>query len=105
VDAITQQKNEMKVVIVNQERCIGCGKCINACPFGAMLFNKMAKKAYKCELCGGTPACAAICPVEAILFMNQKPFYSKGTALEMEGFTILSQRQKGSIRQPPKSSR
>jgi carbon-monoxide dehydrogenase iron sulfur subunit len=99
VDAISRSKDKMKTVVIDGEQCIGCGKCVGACPFGAMLFDKQKKKAFKCELCKGEPACVSICPTEAILFIQQKPFYSKAPALEIEGFSILSQRNTGNLPQ------
>jgi electron transfer flavoprotein alpha subunit len=44
--------------------CIGCSKCVTACPFGAIAVeNKLAKTNDKCTLCG---ACVQVCPVSAI---------------------------------------
>ncbi|MFA5161312.1 MAG: electron transfer flavoprotein subunit alpha [Elusimicrobiales bacterium] len=44
--------------------CIGCGKCLSACPFGALSMDgKLAKINEKCTLCG---ACVQACPVAAI---------------------------------------
>ena len=51
-------------VIVNQEKCIGCGACVPVCPFDAIVMQE--GKAYineKCTMCG---ACIPVCPVEAI---------------------------------------
>jgi len=44
--------------------CIGCSKCVSACPFGAVsMEGKKAKIDDKCSLCG---ACVQVCPVAAI---------------------------------------
>ncbi len=51
-------------VIVNQDKCVGCGACVPACPFDAIVMQE--GKAYiteKCTMCG---ACISVCPVEAI---------------------------------------
>ncbi|MBP2665166.1 MAG: Electron transfer flavoprotein alpha/beta-subunit, partial [Firmicutes bacterium] len=51
-------------VIVNQNKCVGCGACVPACPFDAIVMQE--GKAYiteKCTMCG---ACISVCPVEAI---------------------------------------
>jgi len=60
-----------------------------------MLFDEESKEPFKCELCGGEePACAVICPTGSIVFKQQKSFYSKAQALQMKGFSLLSQRNK-----------
>ena len=53
-------------VVVNQDRCIGCGLCSLACPFGHMQHDDHNGIAVKCDLCGGQPACAAFCPTRAL---------------------------------------
>jgi electron transfer flavoprotein alpha subunit len=51
------------------QNCIGCGKCVPVCPFGALsLENRKAAVNSACTLCG---ACVSVCPVKA-LEMPQK---------------------------------
>lgn len=58
------------VVLVDKSYCIGCGYCIQACPYGCRFMNPVGT-ADKCTLCyhrlrrGEAPACVDACPVGA----------------------------------------
>ena len=63
------------LVTVNEDRCVGCGECVTACPYGAMGYDAIGHHAVKCDLCvsrrerePGTTACASVCPTKAISF-------------------------------------
>lgn len=62
------------VVLVDPNYCIGCGFCIQACPYGCRFLNPKTKTAEKCSLCyhritrGLKPACVEVCPVQARVF-------------------------------------
>ena len=73
--------------MVNVKKCIGCMRCINACPFepGRAIWNFEEKHSQLCDLCSDTPfwkepggpsgkqACVAVCPVNAIKFTKDIP--------------------------------
>ncbi len=51
-------------VIVDKEKCQGCGECVDVCPFGIIeLVDDIAVIGEGCTLCG---ACIEVCPTEAI---------------------------------------
>jgi Fe-S-cluster-containing hydrogenase component 2 len=54
------------IMYVDQDRCAGCGACVDVCPRGAisMRSGKATISQSQCHLC---EACAAVCPEGAIL--------------------------------------
>ncbi|NIL99785.1 MAG: 4Fe-4S dicluster domain-containing protein [Acidobacteria bacterium] len=67
-------KTEDGVVLVDQDYCIGCRYCIQACPYGARYLDPRTKTADKCTFCyhritkGLLPACVEVCPTQARVF-------------------------------------
>jgi electron transport protein HydN len=62
---------------VDAEACIGCGECVDACPFEPPRVDLDAETdiARKCDLCRereGGPACVAYCPVDALRFVSRE---------------------------------
>jgi Fe-S-cluster-containing hydrogenase component 2 len=54
------------LLVVDEQKCTGCGACLGACPFGIMAYDPEKKKAMKCDLCGGDPACVRYCPSKVL---------------------------------------
>jgi Fe-S-cluster-containing dehydrogenase component len=59
-------------ILINEKDCIGCRSCLRACPYGVIVFNDEIKKAFKCDLCFGSPACVEFCPSGALGLANFK---------------------------------
>jgi Fe-S-cluster-containing dehydrogenase component len=62
------------VVLVDTKRCVGCGYCVQACPYGCRFIHPETHMASKCTLCyhritrGLLPACVQSCPKGARMF-------------------------------------
>lgn len=118
-------KREDGIVLVDQDRCIGCRYCIAACPYGSRSFNwaepphtpaELAQKysvewnyphrrgvVEKCIFCpanareGKLPACASACMMNAIYFGDQAEDVVSSHAGEIVSFSELI-REKGGYR-------
>ncbi|MBU1341950.1 MAG: 4Fe-4S dicluster domain-containing protein [Proteobacteria bacterium] len=60
---------ELDRVLIDRQKCVGCGMCVSACPFGAMKLDKKKAKSYKCDLCQGDPECVKVCEPTAIEYV------------------------------------
>ncbi len=65
-------------VLIDPKYCIGCGFCIQACPYGCRFLNPITRTAEKCTLCyhritrGLKPACVEVCPTQTRVFGDLK---------------------------------
>ncbi|MEM1582715.1 MAG: 4Fe-4S dicluster domain-containing protein, partial [Candidatus Bathyarchaeia archaeon] len=52
---------ETGAVIVDREKCIACGRCIDACPGKVPYIHPTDNYAVICDLCNGDPKCVKVC--------------------------------------------
>ncbi len=55
------EHNGTGALVVDEQKCIGCLACVEACPFGAIQVGP-EKEILKCDLCGADPVCVKYCP-------------------------------------------
>ena len=53
--------------VVDQERCDGCGLCINVCSCGALVLIGKVIAIIETEECGWCTQCELVCPTGAIV--------------------------------------
>jgi len=53
--------NRTGAVLVDEEKCIACGACIEACPGKVPHLHPTKKTILICDLCSGHPQCTKIC--------------------------------------------
>ncbi|MEW5759365.1 MAG: 4Fe-4S dicluster domain-containing protein [Candidatus Thermoplasmatota archaeon] len=61
--AIVSEKGIAKVI---EKKCVGCGSCVEACPYKGIWLNPKKNKAFKCEFCDEI-VCAKFCPSNALV--------------------------------------
>lgn len=92
------------VRMIDRSKCIGCGACVEACPYtpSRTVVARDAEfdgdlKAIKCDLCAAAPyhwdaagggpdgkqACVEVCPVGAIQFTKKIPLQKGDTGYEI----------------------
>jgi len=72
----------MKAVI-REDECIGCTKCISACPVDAIIGSGKLMHSILTDLCTGCELCIPPCPVDCIdLVEDQKPFLNETQRLD-----------------------
>jgi Fe-S-cluster-containing dehydrogenase component len=72
-------KREDGLVIIDPEKCVGCGKCAEACPYDAVFQNEDLGISQKCTGCAHLidngykePRCSEVCPTGALVFGDEE---------------------------------
>ncbi len=98
------------LILTENKFCIGCGKCIDKCPYGARNFNKFLTAGKdstkngitKCTFCqhridkGVSPSCVNICPARARIFGDLNDPKSEVSKLAKE-FGLLDKRNRTTL--------
>lgn len=66
-----------EVAFIREEECIGCTKCIQACPVDAILGAAKFMHTVIADECTGCDLCVEVCPVDCIDMLLLEPAYDK----------------------------
>ena len=58
--------------VIDQDKCIKCGKCWMVCPAGSIEKTKDGKFKINYDMCKGCGICAKECPVNAIKMVKEE---------------------------------
>ena len=90
------------IVDFDNNRCIGCKSCMQACPYDALYIDPENNTAAKCNYCahrvdvGREPACVTVCPEHAIIAGDMENPHTE--------ISELLARQQVKVRKPEKGT-
>jgi len=64
------ERREEGLVFVNEEKCVGCGECLETCIIGAIKLHPETSNPLICDHCGGKPLCVEKCPTKALSYIE-----------------------------------
>lgn len=81
-DAIYRRDDGL--VLIDPQKCTGCGECAKACPADVIFMNSGAHIAQKCTGCAhlldngySQPRCSEACPTDALIFGDEEELRDK----------------------------
>lgn len=74
-----------QMIQIDEDKCDGCGICIDACHEGALVIIDGKAKVVKDDYCDGLGDCLPVCPQEAISFETREaaPFDEEAVKVRM----------------------
>lgn len=70
-NAITK-KGKLEAINIVEDLCTGCGRCVEACPFGAIYIHPNESIPIACDLCGGDPTCIRYCAPQILKLATEE---------------------------------
>jgi electron transport complex protein RnfB len=74
------------IAVVDEERCIGCAKCLPPCPVDAIVGARKFMHTVVESLCTGCELCIAPCPVDCIVMVPRQGSQAPGAAANRERY-------------------
>jgi formate dehydrogenase iron-sulfur subunit len=81
-------------VLYDLDRCVGCGYCTMACPWGVPHYDEEINAIRKCTMCfdridqGNEPACVSVCPTDALKFTTLEEARDVASEAKTQGLHV-----------------
>lgn len=76
-----------KIIQIDEEKCVGCGKCAEACHEGAIAMVNGKARLMRDDYCDGLGDCLPVCPTDAITFVHREAAaYDEAAVLKNKEF-------------------
>lgn len=108
IEEMAQKEKPPTVALIREHECIGCTKCIKACPVDAIIGTAKQMHTIVTDECTGCELCIPACPVDCIdLLPTNKPLIrsEEEKALSRTRFLAKEKRERAAVQQAlPKKS-
>lgn len=94
----------LQVAVIDEQYCIGCTLCIQACPVDAILGASKVMHTVLPQDCTGCDLCVAPCPVDCIEMVNVEPA-REWTRADADQARIRYERRQSRLNKTPASLR
>lgn len=72
IEGMLKQEKPPKIAVIRESECIGCTKCIQACPVDAIVGAAKQQHTVLTQECTGCELCIKSCPVDCIEMLTIK---------------------------------
>jgi Pyruvate/2-oxoacid:ferredoxin oxidoreductase delta subunit len=91
-----------EIIIIDEDKCDGCGLCIPSCPEGALAIVDGKAKVVSESYCDGMGACVGECPQDAMTIVKREaPEFDEAAAMENMRKAELAKKQAAHSAPPP----